>query len=230
MCRQCPSDELDALILRAEKSELIEGDAKIIKALVETVKTLSQAVDDKAASIKRLLQRVFGSSSEKSKDILNPDESDQQNDSNQNDSNQNDKDQGEQGQSDENENGQNGNADASDQSEGDSPPKMKKGGKPKGCGKNGKDKYHGAEKKYIEHEELKPGQHCLECKMGKVYLDKDPITYLRVTGNSPVSATLYELEKKAGEAVSRLFYPVLQNRPHAARSFTNSRKSACPKT
>src|SRR6056297_1019449 len=133
-------EELDALILRAEKSELQEGDAEIIKSLVKTVQMLSQIVDDKAASIKRLLKMIFGSSSEKSKDILNPDESDQQNDSS-----VNDKDQGEQSHSDEN--GQNDNADASDQSEDDSASKKKRGGKPKGCGRNGKDKYTGAEKK-----------------------------------------------------------------------------------
>ncbi len=63
-------DELDALIKRAESGCLKEGDVDIIKTMVNAVKSLSQAVNDKATSIKKLLKMVFGSKTEKKKTIL----------------------------------------------------------------------------------------------------------------------------------------------------------------
>jgi len=58
-------DELDSLISRVEAGCLKEGDADIIKAMVDAVKSLSQAVNDKATSIKKLLKMIFGSKTEK---------------------------------------------------------------------------------------------------------------------------------------------------------------------
>lgn len=57
--------ELDALVERAESGTLNDGDAQIIKMVVNAVKVLGQAVNDKAASIKRLLKMVFGPKTEK---------------------------------------------------------------------------------------------------------------------------------------------------------------------
>lgn len=59
--------ELDALIQRAESGMLIDGDVDIIKAMANAVKSLSQAVDDKATFIKKLLKMIFGSKTEKKK-------------------------------------------------------------------------------------------------------------------------------------------------------------------
>lgn len=58
-------DELDALVERAESGSLNEGDADIIKTVVNAVKVMSQSVNDKALSIKRLLAMLFGSKTEK---------------------------------------------------------------------------------------------------------------------------------------------------------------------
>ncbi len=66
------SDELDALIERTESGSLQDGDADIIKAMANAVKVLSQAVDDKATSIKRLLAMVFGSKTEKKDSVIKP--------------------------------------------------------------------------------------------------------------------------------------------------------------
>ena len=60
-------EELDALITRVESGCLKAGDADIIKAMVDAVKSLSQAVNDKATSIKKLLKMIFGSKTEKKK-------------------------------------------------------------------------------------------------------------------------------------------------------------------
>jgi len=63
-------DEIDALVERAESGSLQKGDADIIKVMADAVKTLSQAVNDKAVSIKRLLAMVFGAKTEKKENVL----------------------------------------------------------------------------------------------------------------------------------------------------------------
>jgi len=63
-------EEMDALLDRVEAGSLKEGDYEIIKAMVETIRVLSESVDEKAASIKRLLRMLFGSSTEKAKNVL----------------------------------------------------------------------------------------------------------------------------------------------------------------
>ena len=52
-------DQAQALLQRA-KQALSDEDYKIIKAMVETIHLLSQSVDQKAASIRRLLKMLFG--------------------------------------------------------------------------------------------------------------------------------------------------------------------------
>jgi len=63
-------EDVKALLERAEKGVLAEGDYAIIKAMVETISLLSQSIDDKATAIKRLLRMLFGASTEKMKDLL----------------------------------------------------------------------------------------------------------------------------------------------------------------
>jgi len=69
-------DQVDALLKRVETGSLQDGDYEIIKAMVETIHLLSQSVDQKAASIRRLLRMLFGERTEKLKDVIkNKDES-----------------------------------------------------------------------------------------------------------------------------------------------------------
>jgi transposase len=58
-------EELDALLERVRLNKLQEGDYELIKALAETVAYLSTLSDEKAASIKRLLNMLFGHKTEK---------------------------------------------------------------------------------------------------------------------------------------------------------------------
>lgn len=70
-------DQVDALLKRVETGSLQQGDYEIIKAMVETIHLLSQSVDQKATSIRRLLRMLFGDRTEKLKDVIkNKDESD----------------------------------------------------------------------------------------------------------------------------------------------------------
>jgi len=63
-------DQADALLKRVETGCLQEGDYQLIKAMVETIHLLSQSVDQKAASIRRLLRMLFGDRTEKIEKVL----------------------------------------------------------------------------------------------------------------------------------------------------------------
>lgn len=67
--------------------------------------------------------------------------------------------------------------------------------KAKGHGRNGADAYRGAERIKIQHESLKSGDGCPGCQKGKVYVPGSPAFRIRITGQAPLGATVYELEK-----------------------------------
>lgn len=67
--------------------------------------------------------------------------------------------------------------------------------KPKGHGRNGANDYTGAQKTTVAHSELKHKDRCPACLKGKVYVCKQPKRLVRVTGASPLRASIYELEK-----------------------------------
>ena len=67
-------EQIDALLQRASQNKLEETDLDIIKTLIQTIQLLYQAIDDKAASIKRLLRTIFGASSETKKKLLQEDD------------------------------------------------------------------------------------------------------------------------------------------------------------
>ena len=67
--------------------------------------------------------------------------------------------------------------------------------KPKGHGRNGADAYEGAERIKVSHEALDSGNACPTCDKGKVYSLSKPGLIIRVKGQAPLGATVYELEK-----------------------------------
>jgi len=67
--------------------------------------------------------------------------------------------------------------------------------KPKGHGRNGAKAYAGAEKVRVGHASLKPGDPCPSCKKGTVYESVEPGRLVRVRGQAPLGATVYELQK-----------------------------------
>ena len=64
-----------------------------------------------------------------------------------------------------------------------------------GHGRNGAAAYRGARRLKIAHASLKPGDPCPECLKGKVYEQKEPALRIRVVGQAPIAATVYELER-----------------------------------
>ena len=63
-------EQVDDLLKRVESGCLQDGDYQIIKAMVQTIELLSQCVDEKATSIRRLLRMLFGPSTEKLKNVI----------------------------------------------------------------------------------------------------------------------------------------------------------------
>jgi transposase len=155
-------EQLDALLKRVETGTLQDGDYEIIKGMAETLSLLSQALDNKNTSIRRLLKLIFGDSTEKTAKVLQ---------------------------------------------------RHKAGGKKsgkkkkmrKGHGKNGAVAYSGAEKIKVAHESLKPKDPCPECHKGKLYELSDAGIIVRVTGNAPCSATVYELQKLRCNLCQKIF-------------------------
>jgi len=72
----------------------------------------------------------------------------------------------------------------------------KKAKKRKGHGRNGADAYPGARRIAVKHAALSAGDPCPKprCK-GTVYLQKKPSVLVRITGQAPIQATVYERER-----------------------------------
>jgi hypothetical protein len=64
-----------------------------------------------------------------------------------------------------------------------------------GHGRNGAAAYHGAQKVPVPHASLKAGDACPDGCGGKVYAQRDPGVLVRIKGQAPLAATVYELEK-----------------------------------
>ena len=64
-----------------------------------------------------------------------------------------------------------------------------------GHGRNGADEYQGAQKVEIHHERMKSGDRCPDCYKGKVYEQQEPKRLVRIVGQAPIAATVYELQK-----------------------------------
>jgi transposase len=65
-----------------------------------------------------------------------------------------------------------------------------------GHGRNGAAAYRGATKVPVPHASLKAGDPCPDAQCsGKVYAQRDPGVLVRIKGQAPLAATVYELEK-----------------------------------
>ncbi len=74
-----------------------------------------------------------------------------------------------------------------------------------GHGRNGACSFSGAARVEIEHATLAHGDRCPECGQGNVYAQKEPKVLVRVTGQAPLAATLYSLERLRCGACGQVF-------------------------
>ena len=62
-----------------------------------------------------------------------------------------------------------------------------------GHGRNGAAAFTGAQKVAVRHPQLQSGDRCPACEIGKVYGQKKPKSLIRIIGQAPLAATVYEL-------------------------------------
>src|ERR1700689_4056076 len=76
---------------------------------------------------------------------------------------------------------------------------------PAGHGRNAASAFTGAETVSVQHAQLKPGDPCPECREGKVYRQKEPKTLIRIVGQAPLKATVFEMERLRCNACCQMF-------------------------
>lgn len=177
--------DLEQLLERA-RTALGEADYQTLKAVVETLAYLTQVAEDKQTTIQHLRRLLFGGSTEKTRNVLvvlaklEAAASDPP-------------------------------AGADRESRAEATPERTTGGtspaprpdaneegadkNAKGHGRNGAQPYRGAEKIQVPHTSFKSGDACPGCRKGKVYGAVTPGVLVRIVGQAPIQATVYELEK-----------------------------------
>ncbi|MFQ5464077.1 MAG: IS66 family transposase, partial [Phycisphaerae bacterium] len=175
-------DELKDLLERAEAA-LDEKDYETIKAVVESYAYIADLVGDKNITIARLRKMLFGASTEKTSAVIGGGTDSETPPSCDEDAATDSP----------------GEADSKTAPEGDS------SASGKGHGRNGADAYHGAEKIEVPHESLRPGDACPDCTQGTVYAVSRPGVLVRITGQAPVEAKVYRLQKLRCNLCGKVF-------------------------
>jgi transposase len=164
-------NDLEDALRRAE-SALSEKDYALFKAVCESYAYLSDLVGDKSTTISRLRKILFGVKTEKTAAVVGKREAATAPPSG-------------------------ADTPAASLAEGDLEVAAKDDAEPseKGHGRNGADAYTGAEKIEVPHESLTPGDPCPKCAKGTVYETGRPGVLVRFTGQAPVQAKVYYLQK-----------------------------------
>jgi len=159
-------------LLDRVKAVLSEEDHRILRGAVETLGLLTQLLENRKTTIHRLRQMLFGASTEKTRNVLKQNA-------------------GETAIATANGSG----ADPGSEPTGEA---GKQGAAPdstpKGHGRNGAAAYSGAARIKVVHESLKAGDCCPLCEKGKLYASMAPGLLVRIVGQAPIGATVYEIE------------------------------------
>ncbi|MBV8833220.1 MAG: IS66 family transposase [Acidobacteriaceae bacterium] len=74
-----------------------------------------------------------------------------------------------------------------------------------GHGRHGAADFTHANKVSVAHPTLASGDRCPDCGKGKVYLQKEPATLVRIVGQAPLAATVFEMERLRCNACGQIF-------------------------
>jgi transposase len=74
-----------------------------------------------------------------------------------------------------------------------------------GHGRNGAAAFVGTTRVTIPHATLQSGNACPECGEGKVYRQKEAATLIRIVGQAPLKATIFEMERLRCNACGQIF-------------------------
>lgn len=174
-------EDLKGILTHAKEAPLSPEEYEKLEAAIDTLAFLTNELEAKGASIRRLRQMIFGSSTEKTSQVVGESESNESDAAGSESSPVEDDHQGDA-------------PSQGDASEPEPAPETKRP-KRKGHGRRSSAEYTGAENVKIAHESLKAGDNCPECPQGKLYLQTEPAVLVRVMGMAPLSAVVYELER-----------------------------------
>jgi transposase len=165
--------QLEEVLHRVEQA-LDEEDAALIRAVFESYLYVTDLVEDKNTSIRRLRQLLFGVRTEKTDTVVGrcPD-----------------------GPEATTPGGTAiGTEPAAREAATEAPGAAATGPARPGHGRNGAGAYRGAERVNVPHPSLGAGDACPACGQGTVY-EKAPGVLVRITGQPPLAATIYQLQK-----------------------------------
>jgi transposase len=173
------STELEEVVRRVEQA-LDEKDALLIRRVCESYLYVTDLVEDKNTTIRRLRQLLFGQRTEKTKDVLAANT--------------------ELSAAPASMDTPAGPVDAAAETttvsavDSKEPEQADENAARPGHGRNGADAYGSAERIRVAHPTLQAGDPCPRCDKGTVY-SQLPGVLVRITGQPPVAATIYDLEK-----------------------------------
>jgi transposase len=173
-------------VLRRAEAALDAKDYALLKMLVDSHAYLAELLADKEMSLARLRRILFGASTEKTAAVTGRESASA--------SSQPPRD------------GESAASPAESPQE-EATPDADSQLKPKrpGHGRNGADAYPGAEQISVPHATLQPGNPCPDCTAGTVYRMATPAVLVRFTGQAPVQAKVYRLEKLRCSLCGKIF-------------------------
>ncbi len=76
---------------------------------------------------------------------------------------------------------------------------------PAGHGRNGATAYRNADRVQVRHARLASGDQCPDCERGRVYRQHDPGVLVRIKGQAPIDAMVFELERLRCNLCGKVF-------------------------
>jgi transposase len=175
------SQQLEELLARAASNTLREEDTQLIRQIFDSYVRLFELVGDKNTTIARLRKLFFGASTEKAEKLFGeeqkPDVS--------------------QGSGDDNAESEQACCETNVDEAAD-------GTAPRGHGRYGAREYSGARHVNVPHPELCAGDGCPFCRKGTLY-DHHPSPFVRFTGQAPLQATVYRLQRLRCHLCGKVF-------------------------
>jgi len=164
------SEELEDVLRRVEQA-LDEKDSTLVRRVFESYAYVTELVEDKDTSIRRLRQLLFGSRTEKTDSVV-----------------------GQKTKAPDAAPPRDAVADADLAGDARNTDESVTTAVSKGHGRNGAAAYRGAERVDVPHPSLRAGDACPACGEGTVY-EKAPGVLVRITGQPPLAATVYQLQR-----------------------------------
>jgi transposase len=165
--------QLEEVLCRVEQA-LDDKDAELIRAVFASYVYVTDLVEDKNTSIRRLRQLLFGVRTEKTNAVVGSRSEERE------------------------ESPQRGVAVttelAADEADMSASTEEATENAARGHGRNGADAYRSAERIAVPHPSLRAGDPCPACDQGTVY-EKAPGVVVRISGQPPLRATIYQLQK-----------------------------------